>query len=292
MKILTTIHDLKNLKSLSVFVDGFLIGNDQFGTRLTHSFDVLELISAIHETKSLHKEIVLLFNQIMNDAELADFKTFIQALPLEDVTGIVCADIGVLMVLSNLGYASKVIYNPETLITNTYDFNVMQELGIKGVFVAKEITLEEVKEIGEHRKLELYMIGHGHLNMFYSKRQLIENFMDHLSMQNIDHNRRNLTLVEETRQSDAYPILEDTAGTHVFRSKMMHAINHLNELKHDVDVLVIDTIFKDDDYAFKVLPMYQNQILDPQIKSELESTYHESWDEGFFYKKTIYKTKG
>ncbi len=292
MKILSTIHELKNMISLSVFVDGFLVGNDSFGTRLTKSFEIPELMDAIHESKRLNKEIFLLFNQIMNDEEISKFIDFIKSLPLHEVTGIVVADLGVLMVLKAMGYAQKVIYHPETLITNTYDFNMMIELGIKGVVVAKEITLDEIKEIGDNRKLELFMVGHGHLNMFYSKRQLIENFMDHLGEKNRDHNRHDLRLIEENRASEAFPILEDHAGTHVFRSNVMHSIDHLSELNTCVDYIIVDTIFKDDAYAEKVLPMYHTQMLDLEVKHELESLYHEQWDEGFFYKKTIYKTKG
>ena len=36
------------------------------------------------------------------------------------------------------------------------------------------------------------MVGHGHLNMFYSKRQLVKNFMDFNEQENIYHQSQNL----------------------------------------------------------------------------------------------------
>ena len=43
MKYLTTLYDLNNINNLSVTVDGFIIGNEKFGTRLTHSFTIDEI---------------------------------------------------------------------------------------------------------------------------------------------------------------------------------------------------------------------------------------------------------
>ena len=128
--------------------------------------------------------------------------------------------------------------------------------------------------------------------MFYSKRQLIDTFMTYQESQNPFHNLQDLKIVEENRKEDPYPILEDRAGTHVFRSQMFSSLNHLEELKKCVDYLVIDTLFKDDDYALEVLKMYHEEKEDLNIIHQLEEKYNEVWDEGFFYKKTIYQHKG
>lgn len=136
------------------------------------------------------------------------------------------------------------------------------------------------------------MVGHGHLNMFYSKRQLIENFMHYTESENLYHNRQDLKIVEENRKEDPYPILEDKAGTHVFRSQVLSSLTHLSELKEFIDYLVVDTLFKDDDYALSVLKMYKNENEDSELINKIRKDYHEIWDEGFYFKKTIYKHKG
>ena len=292
MKILTTIFDLKNLNNLSKHVDGFIIGNHQFGARLIKSFSFEELVLALAETKKLGKEFYLACNQMFNDEQLEQFKNWIQKFDLELLNGIVVADLGAYQVLNQLGYAKKTIYNPETLAANVYDFNFLADLGIKGVYIAKEITLEDIQFIGKNRKYQLFMVGHGHLNMFYSKRQLIDNFMNFNLEENIYHEEQNLTIVEENRLNEPFPIFEDLAGTHVFRSQVFSALGHLNDLNDIVDYLVIDTLFKDDQYAILVSPMYFNQLINPEKIEEIKVKYHEQWDEGFLYKKTVYKNKG
>ncbi|MDX9691519.1 MAG: U32 family peptidase [Acholeplasmataceae bacterium] len=292
MNLLTTLYDLNQMKNLSAYVDGFLIGNEQFGTRLTKSFSVENIKVAIKNAKFLKKDIFLMCNQMFTDDQLDGFKSFLSALNLNHVDGIVVADLGAVLTIKNLGYASKVIYNPETLLTNTYDVNFLANEGIYGAYIAKEITLDDIKMIAEAKQLKLFMVGHGHLNMFYSKRQLIDNFMHFTEEDNIYHNQQNLKIIEENRKEDPYPILEDQAGTHVFRSQVFASINHLEELSQYVDYLVIDSIFKDDMYALTIAALYQSQMVDETLILDLKKAYDEVWDEGFLYKKTIYKSKG
>ncbi len=54
--------------------------------------------------------------------------------------------------------------------------------------------------------------------------------------------------------------------------------------------MVIDTIFKDDRYGMLVSQMYATH--DHELKENIQAEYKETWDEGFFYKKTVYKGKG
>jgi U32 family peptidase len=292
MKLLTTIYNLDSIKTLSAYVDGFLIGNKKFGTRLTMSFEHHEILNALELSKTYQKELFLVCNQMFNDDQLDQFKDFLETLPIKDFSGIVCADLGATRVLSDLGFKDKTIYNPETLLANVYDFNFLADEKIKGVYIAKEITLSDITYIAEYKKYQMFMVGHGHLNMFYSKRQLIDNFMQFTEEENLYHERQDLKIVEENRKNDGYPILEDLAGTHVFRSHVFSSLNYLDKVKNLVDYLIIDTIFKDDNYANQILPMYQKNIINPIQIESVQKEYNESWDDGFFFKKTIYKSKG
>ncbi len=292
MKLLSTFYQLKNIEKLSAYADGFLVGNEDFGTRLTHSFTTEEIISAIHLAKKFSKSLFLVCNQMFTDKMLVEFKLWIEGLPIIDVSGIIIADLGAYRLLDELGLSKKTIYNPETLLTNSHDFNFLSKNRIFGAYIAKEITLEDVLSIGKKKEYQMFMVGHGHLNMFYSKRQLIDTFMAYQKAENLYHNHQDLKIVEENRKEDPYPILEDKAGTHVFRSQMFSSLKHLEDLNKCIDFLVIDTIFKDDAYALEVLKMYKEEQEDRNTIKNLKEKYCEVWDEGFFYKKTIYQHKG
>jgi U32 family peptidase len=292
MKIISTLYELNNLKQVLNLVDGIMVGNKELGTRLTHSFSMDEIIEITKTSQAMKKEVFISANQIFNDDQLNLFEKIIKQLPLEDVSGIIVADLGAYRKLKSLGYAHKTIYNPETLLANVYDFNFLSNLDLKGVYIAKEITLEDVITIGKQKKYEMFMVGHGHLNMFYSKRQLIDNFMHYQEQDNIYHERQDMKIIEENRPDDPYPILEDDAGTHVFRSQVFSSLEYLSELKEVVDYLIIDTLFKDDQYLYHIGPLYKNENIDLNVIADIQETYKEVWDDGFFHKKTIYKSKG
>lgn len=290
MKIIITIHKREHIEKLLSVTDGVVLGHHDFGTRLTSSFSIEDINDVIALSKKMHKDVFINANQMMTDDQLAQFSVWLDQINVADVTGIIASDLGALVLLKQKGLNPKAVYNPETLITNTYDFNFLTAFNLLGVYAAKEITLEDLIMIGQEKSLKMFMVGHGHLNMFYSKRQLIQNYLDFLNETHELHLRQDLTLIEEHRQEDHYPILEDEAGTHVFRSHVMHAMHQQAILKSFLDYLVIDTIFKDDHYGYDVALMYHTEQKD-MIKT-LQEKYHETWDEGFFFKKTIYKGKG
>ena len=152
MKIISTLYDSKHLVEVLNVSDGIILGNNQVGTRLTKSFSLEDICQMIEITKDLNKEVFIQANQMFNDAQLDFFNSWISSLPLHKIDGVVVGDLGAFRMLSKLGYAEKAIYNPETLMTNVYDFNFLKDAGIKGVYIAKEITLEvPVKVVGNSK---------------------------------------------------------------------------------------------------------------------------------------------
>ncbi len=290
MKKLITIHALDAIEKLHPLTDGYIIGNKRFGARLTTSFDVNEINMAIKLAQSFNKDIFLIVNRIFDDQDCEEFKVWLSDIDVNGLTGIIVADVGAITVLNELGFVDKCVYHPETLLTNQYDTNIFASEGILGAFVAKEITLEEIRHIGFTRKLKLFMMGHGYLDMFYSKRQLIGTFTTKAQIEHTFHDKKNLTLIEAKRDNEPYPILEDDAGTHVFRYNVFHSDQYLDVLKDAIDYLVIDTIFHDDEYAKDVLDYYLNPT-EEKMKA-IQDAYHETWDEAFLHKPTMYKVKG
>ncbi|MDY0276885.1 MAG: U32 family peptidase [Acholeplasma sp.] len=288
MKRLITIYDLISIEKISNDVDGFIVGSDLFSTRLTKSFSIEEINTIIDICISIDKEVFLIANQMFTDQQLEDFVKNIKKISYTKLTGIIIADIGALVSLSELGINDKVIYNPETLLTNSIDFNYLSDDNVFGAYVAKEITLDDILTIGKEKKHQLFMLGHGHLNMFYSKRKLLDNYQEFVESNQDLTNLQNLKIIEPKREDNPYPILQDGAGTHVFRSKVMNSLDYLDQLKEVVDYLVIDTIFKNDDYGIDVAKLY-NKKYDKNAIESFINKYNEEWDNGFLDRKTYYK---
>jgi U32 family peptidase len=292
MKKLVTLFKIESIPLLSPWVDGFILGQNGVSTRLTRSFTTEEIIEASTQMKALNKGCFIIMNRILHDSDSNRYQSFIETVDSDAITGYIVGDIGALSIGKVLGIEHKMVYNPETLITNVFDAHFYHNLGIQGVYLAKEITLEDIETIGKNRPYHLFAYGHGYLNMFYSKRQLIEAYFENKHHSNDFHDARNLSVVEEKRPEYKYPILEDEAGTHVFRNHVFASLNQLKTLAQSIDYLVFDTVFHDDTYALDILKVYHEAMFLNDTKIvELQNKYHEVWDEGFFFKKTVYKPK-
>ena len=197
MKYLITPHKLNNLDKLTL-ANGFIIGNSRFSARLTNSFNEEEINQIIRYANSKNKEVFLNFNKMFTDNDFSEFDLFLSKINLENLDGIILADIGVIKYLSLKGLENKLIYNPETLLTNQFDFNYSTNLKIKGAFVSKEISLNEIIEINQNKAYETFHYGHGHINMFYSKRDLITNFSEYYNL-NLASKSTNFTITEPNR---------------------------------------------------------------------------------------------
>ena len=289
MKIITPIFKIQDIDKINANVDGFILSNEKFGARLTSSFSLEQLIVAIGKIKGLKKEVFININQLYTNDQIDLLMTFVLKLPIKDITGFICADIGVLEAFKKIELVNMIIYNPETLLTNYFDFNYLKKDNVFGAFVAKEITLDDIKIIASKKQIKTFMIGHGHLDMFYSKRQLLKNYANYLGIEETFHNQRNLALKEEIRPNEKYPILEDYAGTHVFRDTVFSSLKYLDQLKNLIDYLVIDPIFKDLAYLDQITSLYNKNQLNSKEINYIQEKYHEKWDDGFLFTKTIYK---
>lgn len=285
MKLLSTIHNFENAKELLNNSSGLVVGLKGFSTRETSYLTIEELIEVSNLAKSLNKELYISLKPLLYNDYKDALITLFNLIKDFYYTGIIVGDIGYYYLLSELGI-KNIIYNPETLLTNTHDFNSFFEIGVKGAFVAKEINVSEVVEISANKKGMMFIVAHGHLNMFYSKRSLLSSYFNSLNIIYDFKEKTTLTL-EETFRKGRYPIIEDKFGTHVFRENVSSVINYLEYLK-EVDYFLIDSLFKDDLYALEILKMFKNTN-PKEIATQIMDKYKEKWDDGFLNLKTIYK---
>lgn len=291
MKLAVTPFHTTNIPALlDAGADIIIIGHASFANRLTNSFSELEIADVVKIVKQKSKEVYIQMNQIIHNKDLEDLEQFMDFIVSLNVDGIIFGDLAVLQIAKRKHIEHLLIYNPETLNTNYYDAIYWGKQGMKGLFIAKELPMEDIITIHEKSPIDIAMIGHGHLNMFHSRRPLIENFFKFRNEEYEKHiDNRNLRLVEEIR-NESYPVFQDEHGTHIFRDKAMASYREIYTLEKAVDVFVIDAIFKDPSYLlgtttnYRLLLEQHNQQKADEL-SELSKTDH---DTGFLYKKTVY----
>jgi putative protease len=295
MKIAVTPFNISSITELAkAGADIFIAGNEEYANRLVYSFSSIELKEVRELTKSLGKEMYLNMNLIVHQEHIEQYKTMLEFAKDLGVDGIIFGDIGVYMMARDLGIEANLIYNPETLNANYYDTSFWKKKGIKGLTLAKEITYKDIVDICQRKEVEVSIIGHGHLNMFHSRRPLIENFFKFTRQEYKDYvQNRDLKLVEEIR-NESYPIFQDMHGTHIFREKALESYKEILGMEACLDVFIIDGIFKDTKYLIEVVSNYRSilKTKDMDLAKNLSQSVSQDHDSGFLHKKTQYDKVG
>ncbi len=283
MRLITRLKTIEEAKKLNQFgIDIFCLDTD-FTAKKISKFSLKEIEELQNEYPN---QIYLLINKMIHEDDLEKLTEFLKSIKLLNISGIVIADLTVYVLAKKLDLEHLIIYQPGTMNTDTYSEKYFSDRKIKGITISREITLEEIKEFGKN-SIELSLIGHGYLDMFYSKRKLVTNYLIHKQITGIDlKNNYNLRLNEEIRENEYYPIFEDDFGTYIFRSKKLISFNEMNIFKELIKDFFIERIFLTDEELINSIQLYKNQI----TMSEFLQKYPD-YDAGFYYKRTE-KVKG
>ena len=177
-------------------------------------------------------------------------------------------DLGVFKMCKEMNINKELILSQEHLNASQNSNSFYYKQGIKNSFITSDITYNEILEIKNRTKMNIYFTVYGYLPIFYSRRLLLTNYFKYIKE---DMNDNTYFIFNNEKK---YMIKEYPYGTIIY-SPLINLINNIEALK-EIDNLVID------------LSHTNNiDIIDKFIKNE----YKENTYIGFFDKKTIYKLK-
>ncbi len=287
MKLAVTLTEEASIKPLiDAGADVFILGIEGLTHRMNHTFDLKTLSNIVKQLKESGKEIYISINRIIHDEHIEILKHAIESIKDLELDGIIFTDLAVFMHAEKNDLTNKLIYAPETYSTHSYDIAFWRNENIKAVVLSREVLIEDIEKIAKKASLPILFYGHGYVNMFHSRRPLLENFFKHTKDADPDtiKDRRNLTIVEEIRD-EHYPIYQDYYGTHIFREKPRQSFTVIERLKNVLSVFVVDSILMDEKQFITAVKDYR-KALDNTVTNELIEKYQNDYDEGFYFKRT------
>lgn len=187
--------------------------------------------------------------------------------------------------------------------TNYGTYNFWYRLGAKRVVTARELSLEEIKEIRENipQDMEIETFVHGAMCISYSGRCLLSSFMagrDANQGACTHPCRWKYAVVEESRPGQYMPVYENERGTYIFNSKDLCMIEHIPELMEaGIDSFKVEGRMKTALYVAAVARTYRMAMDDyekspdyyrkriPLYKSEIAKCTYRQYTTGFFFGK-------
>jgi len=279
---LKSINEIHKLTQLGV--DAFLVMPRGFSRNEVTAFTVDEIQRIVEIAKMHSKQVYLAFNFIVHEMMLDALNSFIKSITHLDISAYVIYDLSMVPLFAKYHLESRCIYQPGTMNTNRYDLAFFEKQRIKGFTVSRELTINEVEEILKTPStLEYSIVGHGYLEMFYSRRPLLTNYFNFKNQETvISWNDQESFLVEELRKDDHFPILETQFGTSIFRSHKLWSFSQLESFKSRVQDFFLERIWMDDEEFFDSIEAYQNQ----EKQTAFIEKYAMTYDSGFYLRKT------
>jgi len=297
------------LQTMHKNIEGFVIGERFLSLNLPYTYSKQKLLETIDLLAQEQKKVYVDMRTLLPNSMLPNVELLLKELATTKVTGIIFADPAVYMIAQELHVSVPLVWGGDTISTNWYMNDFWSEKGVQHTLIAKELTKDAIKSIDDNiqnEELVFELQGFGPLTMFHSRRNLLDNYYQHLEKVQVKKNNTDtaLFLFDEER-NNYYPIVEDLTGTHIFSPNdicLIDEFDFLENLKHFC-YLKLDAKGHDEQFMDKIFDLFieARQLYENDSEAyknnkakylktimELYTTNTRTIDKGFLYKPTIY----
>lgn len=285
----------KFLAAMHFGADAVYLAGGRFGLRaFAGNFTQEEMKQAVEIAHAKNKKVYVTLNIIARDNDFDGLDEYLNFLQIINIDAVIVADIGMLVYIREHAPKIEVHVSTQANIINSHSANLMAKLGAKRIVLARELSLEQIKEIRKNlpQEVELETFVHGAMCMAYSGRCFLSNYLT-----GRDSNRGECVqacrwkyMVREVSREDELEVQEDEKGSYIFNSKDLNMLEHLQELKDaGVDSIKIEGRMKSAYYVATVVNAYRmalDNLPNPPSEiliSELCKASHRRYTTGFYF---------
>ena len=298
-EILAPAGDWEKLQMAVLYgADAVYLAGTAFGMRsFAGNFTDEELPKAVAFAHEHGVKVHATVNTMPRSGEVDALPAHLERLDAAGVDALILADLGAFTMAGKYAPHCQRHVSTQQSIANYATAQAWYDLGASRVVLARELSLEEVREIRRRVSpgLEIETFCHGAMCVSYSGRCLLSNYMtgrDSNRGECAQPCRYRYALMEEKRPGEFFPVFEDEKGTYIMNSRDMCMIDHLGDLMDaGVDCLKIEGRAKSAYYAAIVTGAYRHVLddvaegreADPVWRDEVEHVSHRHYSTGFFY---------
>ncbi|NFN87340.1 U32 family peptidase [Clostridium sporogenes] len=283
-ELLAPAGNLEKLKTAINFgADAVYLGGSKLNLRaFADNFTDEQLQEGIKYAHDRGRKVYVTINVFPRNEDFNGLEEYLKKLYEFNVDAIIVSDPGIIMTSIESVPNLEVHLSTQANTVNFKTIDFWYKQGVKRIVLARELTLEEIKTIREKidPDCELEAFVHGSMCMSYSGRCLLSNYMT-----GRDSNRGACAqpcrykyyLMEEKREGEYFPVVEDDKGTYIMNSKDMCMIEHIPELvQSGIDSFKIEGRMKSSFYVATVVKAYREAI-DAYFDDPENYTFKERW---------------
>ena len=289
--LLIPASSLEVLKTAVVFgADAVYIGGEVFSLRAkSKNFSMEDMREGIGFAHAHGAKVYVTANILAHNGDLDGVEAYFHELKEIGPDALIISDPGVFQIAKEVCPEIEIHISTQANNTNYRTYRFWHSLGAKRVVSARELSMDELRELRANipEDLEIETFIHGAMCISYSGRCLLSSYFT-----GRDANQGACThpcrwkyaIMEETRPGEYLPVYENERGTYIFNSKDLCMIEHIPELvEAGIDSFKIEGRMKTALYVAVVTRTYR-QAIDDYLKDE--ALYRSRMD---YYKEEIAK---
>lgn len=281
--------------------DAAYVGGSGFSLRASaENFDSDGLNSAVLYAHSLNKKLFVATNIFAFNRDFGALREYFEFLSFIKADAVIITDPGVLALVRKTVPSLPVHVSTQANVTNGYAAKFYADLGVKRIVLARELTVDEIREIRGMlpETVELECFVHGAMCISYSGRCLLSNYLsgrDSNRGECVQACRWSYKLTEAGRAGAPLELTEDARGSYILNSRDLNMLGHLDKLiKAGVYSFKIEGRMKTPYYVANVVNAYRRALdafnssdISPikALEAELFKSSNRGYTTGFYFGK-------
>lgn len=281
--------------------DAVYLAGEEFGMRTAASnFGEEDLIKGVEYAHAHGVKVHVACNIVPHNEEMSRLPDFLKFLDKAGVDAVIASDIGTAGMVKKYVPSAELHISVQSGICNYVTANAFYEMGAKRVVLARELSLDEIREIRENtpKDLEIECFSHGAMCVSFSARCLLSSYMtgrDANRGECAQPCRWHYSLMEEKRPGQYFDITETDKGSYILNANDMCMAPYLDKMAEaGVDSIKIEGRAKSHYYVAVTTNAYRAALdslkeagedwtLAPWISEELEKISHRPYSTGFYF---------
>lgn len=245
--------------------DAVYMGLSDFSLRAyAGNFTPESLKKAANLVRDRGKKFYITANIFPHNRDIAMIREHLEFLSELSPDALIIADLGVFEMAKELAPNIPIHISTQANITNYRSAQAWEKAGAKRLVLARELSIDEIKEIRDHVSIELECFVHGAICISYSGRCYISSFMANRSGNRgecANSCRWNYVLSEQKRAGEYYPVYENDRGTYILSSRDLCMLEHIDMLAEaGVNSFKIEGRMKGINYLAGVVKLYREAV--------------------------------
>lgn len=283
-ELLIPASSLEVLKTAVLFgADAVYIGGEAFSLRAkAKNFSKEDMAAGIAFAHEHGVKVHVTANILAHNGDIEEASAYFKELKEMKPDALIISDPGMFTLAREICPEIDIHISTQANNTNYMTYLFWYKQGAKRVVSARELSLEEIKEIRKKipEDLEIESFIHGAMCISYSGRCLLSNYFT-----GRDANQGACThpcrwkyaVMEESRPGEYLPVYENERGTYIFNSKDLCMIEHIPEMiEAGIDSFKIEGRMKTALYVAAVARTYRKAI-DDYLESEEKYRSNLDW---------------